>query len=383
MSRKRKKFHNVRKVLADGAVMFYYYVSKGEGSSFYQSPERYDSLDDAPQEFIDAYSAAKIGIDDAGTFGKHCLDFLQSPKFLRYADATKRDLKRYTEMALDIPLKGRKLARKAPLQAFDRVEIIPYINRWRDSMASTPRQADMAVATLRRILAYGCSQGRLSFNRAENIERLYDAPIDEGAGWSDADFHAFIGGDCPRDLSRAARFIRYFGVRRTDAVSIQRSAIKGDTLVWMTSKGRRKKRQAIAPILPEGRALLDEILSTPNDGALTATTILTNSRGRPWTPDGFSTSFDKRRKKLGIQSTMHDLRAGYATDLVVAHTKRPHVITRSVVCRALGWGEEQLDQMIRVYVDDSKVIDALTNSTGTDFGNQTETEPDLKEEHEA
>jgi hypothetical protein len=41
-----------------------------------------------------------------------------------------------------------------------------------------------------------------------------------------------------------------------------------------------------------------------------STQILTNTRGRPWTSDGFRTSWSSARRKAGISGlTFHDLRA--------------------------------------------------------------------------
>ncbi|MEM1395931.1 MAG: tyrosine-type recombinase/integrase [Pseudomonadota bacterium] len=381
---------DVRKKLADGSVRYYYYLRFDPGSSFYQSDISINRMAKLPSDFLRAYAEATKSHEQADTYGALALEYLNSMRFKRLAEATQRDRRRLVEATLDIPLKGKNTARSAPLAVIDDRKVIPYLNAWRDSMASTPRQADLAISALSNVISFGQSLGKLDNNRARHLDRLYEAPIDEGSGWPEVDFRRFIGDGCLDVWRDAVMLMRLCGVRRQDAATIQWTAVKNDVLHFVTSKGRRKRREAIIPILPAGRQLLSELKEKQRERGVTATTILVNREGRPFTPSGLSSSIDKRRRKLGIIPSMHKLRNDYAGDLVVAHTKTPEVITRAIVCRAMGWSEQYLDKMIRIYVDDSRVIDAIQETLRTEgaqknqqCGNRAETEAQTKKENGA
>jgi len=64
------------------------------------------------------------------------------------------------------------------------------------------------------------------------------------------------------------------------------------------------------------RALLD---ATERRGPL----ILTNSYGRPWTSDGFSTSWSKTCARPGTALTFHDLRGSAVVRLALAEATVP------------------------------------------------------------
>src|SRR5262249_37872248 len=66
-----------------------------------------------------------------------------------------------------------------------------------------------------------------------------------------------------------------------------------------------------------------------------STTILTNSRNRPWTLDGFSSSFNKAKINAGLTSRdlhFHDLRGTAATRFYVAG------LPERVIAEIMGWG---------------------------------------------
>ena len=54
--------------------------------------------------------------------------------------------------------------------------------------------------------------------------------------------------------------------------------------------------------------------------------MLTNSEGRPWTEDGFRSSWRKACKKVGISGvTFHDLRGTAVTRLALADATEPEI----------------------------------------------------------
>lgn len=78
-----------------------------------------------------------------------------------------------------------------------------------------------------------------------------------------------------------------------------------------------------------------------------ATTILTNSRGRPWTTDGFGSTFNKAKRGACLidrNLRFHDLRGTAATRFYVAG------LSERVIAEIMGWEEEHVARIIRRYV---------------------------------
>jgi integrase len=76
--------------------------------------------------------------------------------------------------------------------------------------------------------------------------------------------------------------------------------------------------------VPVGRPLRVLLDRTEHRGPL----ILTNTRGAPWTSDGFRTSWGKACKRVGIQGlTFHDLRGSAVVRLALADATVPQIAT--------------------------------------------------------
>jgi integrase len=83
-------------------------------------------------------------------------------------------------------------------------------------------------------------------------------------------------------------------------------------------------------------------------------TVLTNSKGRPWTPDGFSTMFNYAKAEAGVGDLhFHDLRGSAATRFYVAG------LSERVIAEIMGWTEENVAKIIRKYVDHSAATKAI------------------------
>nr|WP_246427344.1 tyrosine-type recombinase/integrase [Sphingopyxis panaciterrulae] len=91
---------------------------------------------------------------------------------------------------------------------------------------------------------------------------------------------------------------------------------------------------------------------------------MVNSRGIPWTGDGFGTSFNRVRDHAGIihidtsngQRTakhVHDLRGTFCTKLLRAG------LSDHEVADIMAWSPEQVSGIRRTYVDQSAVIVAI------------------------
>ena len=78
-----------------------------------------------------------------------------------------------------------------------------------------------------------------------------------------------------------------------------------------------------------------------------STTVLTSSKRRPWTADGFGSSFNTAKKEAGIADKdlhFHDLRGTAATKFYIAG------LSIRVIAEILAWSEDQVERIIRRYV---------------------------------
>ena len=87
-----------------------------------------------------------------------------------------------------------------------------------------------------------------------------------------------------------------------------------------------------------------------------STTILTNSRHRPWTADGFGTAFNKAKIAAGMADGdlhFHDLRGTAATKFYVAG------LSERVIAEIMAWEEEHVAKIIRRYVGRTAATKAI------------------------
>jgi integrase len=223
---------------------------------------------------------------------------------------------------------------------FDRPEKIrPVIRRWRNQWAEKPRTADYAIQVLSRVLSYAVDPlGKLSANSCEGIKRLYSSNRSEII-WTEADI-ARVKRVCTAEIWHAVDLAAHTGLRIGDLLRLSWSHVGADAIVITTGKSKRR-REAIIPLYDDLKKVLDRIPKR-------ATTILTNSRHRPWTTDGFGSSFNKAKAAAGLADAnlhFHDLRGTAATRFYVAG------LQERVIAEIMGWEEEHVARIIRRYVD--------------------------------
>jgi hypothetical protein len=82
---------------------------------------------------------------------------------------------------------------------------------------------------------------------------------------------------------------------------------------------------------------------------------LTNSRRRPWTADGFGSSFNKAKIDAGMSERdlhFNDLRGTAATKFYIAS------FSMREIAETLAWEEESVEKIIRRYVGRAAAIKA-------------------------
>ena len=231
---------------------------------------------------------------------------------------------------------------------FDRPEKIrPVIRQWRDRYADKPRTADYGMQVLSRVLSYAVELGKIAGNPCEGIKKLHSGGDRADRIWTDADI-AQLKRTCRADIANAVDLAAHTGLRQGDLLRLSWSHIGKDAIVITTGKSRFR-REAIIPLYAALRNVLAGIPKC-------ATTVLTNSRRRPWTAGGFQSSFDQAKKAAALCDKdlhFHDLRGTAATRFYVAG------LPERVIAEMLGWEEDHVAHIIRRYVDRSAATRAI------------------------
>lgn len=227
---------------------------------------------------------------------------------------------------------------------FDRPEKIrPVIRRWRNQWADTPRTADYALQVLSRVLGHAVDLGKIAGNPCEGMKHLYSNDRSEII-WTDSDI-AHIKKTCSAEIAHAVDLASHTGLRLGDLIRVSWSRVGDDAIVLTTGKSGHR-REAIIPIYDGLRELLDRIPKR-------ATTILTSSRRRPWTADGFGSSFNKAKIDAKMSERdlhFNDLRGTAATKFYIAG------FNMREIAETLGWEETSVEKIIRRYVSRSAAI---------------------------
>lgn len=210
------------------------------------------------------------------------------------------------------------------------------IRRWRNQWVDRPRTADYALQVLSRVIAHAVELGKVAGNPCEGIKHLYNNNRSEII-WTDADI-AHIQKTCSADIALVVDFAAHTGLRLGDLVRASWSHIGDDAIVLTTGKSKHR-REAIIPLYGALRDLLARIPKR-------ATTILTSSRCRPWTADGFGSSFNKAKIDAGMSDRdlhFNDLRGTAATKFYIAG------FSMREIAETLAWEEESVEKIIRRY----------------------------------
>ena len=183
-------------------------------------------------------------------------------------------------------------------------------------------------------------------NPCEGIKQLYSGDRSEII-WTDADI-AQLKATCSPEIAHAVDLAAHTGLRLGDLLRLSWSHVGDDAIVIATGKSG-ERREAIIPLYD---ALRDVLARIPKR----STTILTNSRGRPWTKDGFSSSFNKAKTRAGMATatcTSTTCAGTAATKFYIAG------LSERVIAEIMGWEEEHVARIIRRYVGRSAATKAI------------------------
>jgi len=298
-----KGLNSRRKALVDGSVVTYWYAWKG-------GPRLKGEL--GSPEFIASYHEA-VTAKQASPVGV-LLSLMQayqgSAEFTGLRDRTRRDYVKQIELI-------ERQFGDFPLTALGSRGTRAIFLAWRDELAlKSRRQADYAWTVLARILSWSKNRGLISDNPCERGGRLYRGSRNEHV-WTVDDEAAFYR-IAPAHLRLPVLMALWTGQRQGDLLRMTWSSYDGKTI-------RLKQRKTGARItIPVGAPLKAALDAAERRSPV----ILLTIDGKPWTEDGFRSSFAKARTRAGITNvTFNDLRGTAVTRLAVSGATEAEIAT--------------------------------------------------------
>ncbi len=298
-----KGINRVKTTLADGTKVEYWYAWKG-GPRLPGRP--------GDDEFMAAYNAAVTRKIEprSGSLVSITTAFQRTTIWDDLAERTRSDYRKQIRVIEakfgDFPLSGLSDRRTRNI-----------FMEWRDERAkSSRRQADYGWQVLARILSWAHGRGLVSANPCEKGGRVYRGSRAEFV-WS-ADDEANFLAKAPKHLHLALILALWTGQRQGDLLRLNWTQYDGEKI--RLQQGKTKTRVVI-PVGKPLKAALDAIRKKSG-------TILLNSDGEEWTPDGFRASWGKAKKKIGIVGlTFNDLRGTAVTRLAIAGCTEAEIAT--------------------------------------------------------
>lgn len=308
-----------------------YWYAWRNGPRLYAQPGTPEFL----QEHSDAWASRHS--PDQTRFAALVGQYRASPEFMDGLQPSTRDL------WLPWLDRLREKFGKLSIRQFDRPAIKPEIRRWHHSFKSTPRAADTGLQVLSRVLSFGMVEGKLGSNQCEKIPHLYKANRADII-WTQADMDTLLA-HASAEVAQAARLAALTGLRRADLLKLSWTHV-GEYGIEMKTGKSRGRRTVTIPITDELRALLGAIPKR-------ATTVLTSSEKKPWTGDGFGSSWWKTREDAGLGNSglrFHDFRGTAATRFFLAG------LTLREIAEILGWSEDRVEKIINRYVKRDEIL---------------------------
>lgn len=314
------------KRLADGSTRKYFYAWRG--GPLLKGPDG-APLQPGSSDFVVAYTKAHEDRKKptADTLQSLIAAFKTSSEFTGCADRTRKEYMRFLRMIEDE-------FGDMPISLLEKTKTRGRFKTWRDKLAPSPRQADYAWGTLARVLAVAKDHGTISVNVCERGGRLYSVDRAEVV-WLPEHVHAF-NAVASEPLRFALLLALWTAQRQGDLIQ----------LTWLQYDGshiRLKQNKTGARVaVPVGAALKAALDARRPDNA--DRPILRNSRGAPWTADGFKTSWGKATAKAGLTGLrFHDLRGTAVTEMSLAGC------TNYEIAAVTGHSEKEVDRIIKAY----------------------------------
>jgi integrase len=272
--------------------------------------------------------------------------YLLSPEWRSLADSTRRNWKLILERI-------RRRWGHETTTWWSQPQRVSDVVKWRNESSFQPRKADHQITVFHHLLSWARLHGEVSINAAADIPRLYKNGGRAEIIWHDDEINRFCA-NAPAPVADGMRLAALTGVRRADLVGLCWDEIEAVKISRVTLKSRRRRKRAIIPITPTLRDLLDELRTRRRQVGVE--TVLVNSMGEAWSPDGFGHRFNAVRDRLDVRHSdgrrkhLHDVRGTYATSLV------RYGLSDQEVADILGWSTGQVADVRKLYVQDDAAI---------------------------
>lgn len=339
---------------ADGRETIYWYAWKG-GPRLPGAP--------GSPEFVDAFNraVAERKAPTQATLRTLVSRYKDSPEFKRLSERTRREWTRWLDRIMKTG--GEHDIGDLPWGALDDRRVRADLLAWRDQWADRPRSADYAMQVLGRVLSWGVDRGLLALNAAAGVEQLYRSNRADQV-WTAKEIADFVTHAPSPEVAAIVQLACLTGLRREDLATLAWSHVGELAIVKPTGKSRGRKT-AVVPLTQATRTLLDQIREqqAARHRALTATarrkgraepprplTVLSNTRGRPWTVNGLEHQVIDVKKDAGVEKHLHDARGTFGTLL------RRAGLTASEIADVLGWDEERVERLLATYVDMDTIV---------------------------
>jgi integrase len=285
---------STKKRLADGTVKIFHYLRE-TGAPISGEP--------GTPAFMASYNAAVAATREptSGRFVELIAAFRASSDFTGLAPKTQCDYRRYIR-AIESDFGD------LPIAALSDPRIRAEFMEWRDVLAKTPRAADYAWTVLARILSWAKNRNLVAVNPCEKGGRIYAGGQRADIVWKPDDIRAFCEHASPAVFA-VVMLALWTGQRQGDLLRLAWSAYDGKFIRLRQAKtGKRVS-------IPVGQTLGQFLNSIEKK----AVTMLVNSKSRPWTSDGFRSSFFAACDAAGIRGLhFHDLRGTAVTRLALS-----------------------------------------------------------------
>jgi integrase len=318
----RIRIKGIKKVRSKGRVYYYAWVGG----------PRIDAEPGTPK-FLKLYNeaVASLRIAPKSTLMSLIAEYRGSQFFQKKADKTRREYLRYLRTIED------KFG-TMPSAALEDPKVRGVFLRWRDEIAATSgeRTADGHWGMLKLVFNFAVDRGELVRNPCERGGRLYESDRSDKV-WGEAEIGAMLS-ICSAELKSALILALWTGQRQGDLLVLPWSSYDGKYITLRQRKSRGK-RKVVIPVGAPLKGHLDELKKV---GPL----ILNNTKGQPWTEDGFRTSWGKAAARAKIEDlTFHDLRGTAVTRLALAGATTPEIATIT------GHALKDVERILERYLD--------------------------------